>query len=184
VLDVSNLDDSTYPSGRFGFYNFSEGPVRYSGFTRRTLPPSPVISVANRSVVEGNAGTTNLVFSVNLSQTNCEPTLVDYSITPGSATPGQDYTGNSSGTLMFAPGQTSVGDRHGQWDIVGRMKRCCSPSRAGDGDGRHPGVGTIVDDDISSDWSSAVRQSDADRGGRPLSPPRHNTALPRPRESG
>jgi hypothetical protein len=92
VLAAISINDSTYTSGRFGFYNYSQAQVRYAGFTRRP-PSAPAISVLNRSVVEGNAGTTNLVFSVSLSHSNCEPTLVDYAITPGSATPGQDYTG-------------------------------------------------------------------------------------------
>ena len=107
ILDIISIDDATYTSGQFGFYNFSQGQVRYAGFTRRLLPPRPLVSVADRAVVEGDSGTINLVFTVTLSITNCDPTLVDYVITPGSATAGEDYVATTAGTLLFAPGETN-----------------------------------------------------------------------------
>jgi uncharacterized repeat protein (TIGR01451 family) len=40
------LDDFTFTSGKFGFYNNSQAPVRYTGFTRKPiwLPPSVLIT--------------------------------------------------------------------------------------------------------------------------------------------
>ena len=38
VLATIELTDDTYASGRFAFYNYSQGQVRYTGFTRRALP--------------------------------------------------------------------------------------------------------------------------------------------------
>jgi subtilisin-like proprotein convertase family protein len=107
VLDTISIDDSTYFTGKFGFYNYSQDHVRYEGFTRRKLSPHPLISVSGNSVLEGNSGGTNLYFSVNLSLTNCEPTVVDYVITPGTATFREDYEVVRSGTLVFAPGETN-----------------------------------------------------------------------------
>ncbi|MEY2411189.1 MAG: large repetitive protein [Verrucomicrobiota bacterium] len=107
VLATIPINDSTYTSGKFGFYNFSQGSVEYTGFVRHLLTPIPVISVANRSVVEGNSGTINLVFQVSLSGLNCEPTEVDYYITPGTAMAGQDYSAAASGTITFAQGETN-----------------------------------------------------------------------------
>jgi RHS repeat-associated protein len=37
VIESVTLSDSTYTSGKFGFYNFSQSSVRYSGFQRRSL---------------------------------------------------------------------------------------------------------------------------------------------------
>jgi YD repeat-containing protein len=37
VLDSFTIADSTYTSGKFGFYNFSQAQVRYSGFRRTVL---------------------------------------------------------------------------------------------------------------------------------------------------
>ena len=38
VLDSITIADSTYPSGKFGFYNYSQGQVRCSGFTLQAIP--------------------------------------------------------------------------------------------------------------------------------------------------
>jgi hypothetical protein len=35
-----SVHDSTYTSGKFGFYNFSQAPVQYETFTRRATPPA------------------------------------------------------------------------------------------------------------------------------------------------
>lgn len=37
VLDVNG----SFPDGRFGFYNYSQSQVRYSGLTQQTTPPPP-----------------------------------------------------------------------------------------------------------------------------------------------
>ena len=38
VLESITLHDDTYTSGGFGFYNYSQGLVTYSGFTRQAVP--------------------------------------------------------------------------------------------------------------------------------------------------
>ena len=99
VLNRIVINDSTYTSGRFGFYNFSQGMVRYSGFARQVLEQRPIAIVQDQSVMEGNSSTTDLVFKVTLSETNCDRTLFDYVISPGTATVGVDYgAAPSSGT--------------------------------------------------------------------------------------
>jgi hypothetical protein len=37
LVDLT-LNDVTYVNGGFGFYNYSQGNIRYTGFTRRSLP--------------------------------------------------------------------------------------------------------------------------------------------------
>lgn len=41
VLEHWIVADTTYTSGRFGFYNYSQGPVIYNGFTQ-DLDPDPI----------------------------------------------------------------------------------------------------------------------------------------------
>ena len=43
VLESWSVDDDTYVYGQFGFYNFSQGSVRYAGFTREDDPPPPPV---------------------------------------------------------------------------------------------------------------------------------------------
>lgn len=37
VLDSVTIEDDAFDAGRFGFYNYSQGQVHYSGFTRQSL---------------------------------------------------------------------------------------------------------------------------------------------------
>jgi chitinase len=67
----------------------------------------PNLSVANVSVVEGNAGTKAAAFTVTLSQASTLPITVGYTLADGTAVAGQDYTAAATGTLTFAPGETS-----------------------------------------------------------------------------
>jgi Calx-beta domain/FG-GAP-like repeat/Bacterial Ig domain/TLD len=62
-------------------------------------------------LTEGNSGTQNMVFTVKLSQASTQTVTANYSTadnspTAGAATAGQDYVAKS-GTLSFAPGETS-----------------------------------------------------------------------------
>src|SRR2546428_508148 len=67
-------------------------------------PPS--VSVTDVSVTEGDAGTTNASFVVSLSAASGKTITVDYATADGTATAPADYA-LTSGTLTFAPGQTS-----------------------------------------------------------------------------
>lgn len=67
--------------------------------------PRPTISVFDAAVREGNAGTTNLGFTVQLSRASATPVTFTGSTRNGTAT-GSDYTGGST-RITFAPGETS-----------------------------------------------------------------------------
>jgi uncharacterized protein YhjY with autotransporter beta-barrel domain len=68
--------------------------------------PLPSLSINDVSVIEGNAGTVNAVFTVSLSAASGQAVSVNYATANGTATAPADYT-NTSGTLNFAPGQTT-----------------------------------------------------------------------------
>ncbi len=67
---------------------------------------TPALSINDVSVVEGNSGTTNAIFTVSLDASYPTPVTVDYATADNTANAGSDYTAKS-GTLTFAPGDTS-----------------------------------------------------------------------------
>jgi probable HAF family extracellular repeat protein len=80
----------------------------------------PLITISNATVAEGNSGTTNAVVTVSLSKAGNQPITVHYATADGTAYAGGDYLA-ASGTLTFAPGQTTgtitvpvFGDRAGE----------------------------------------------------------------------
>lgn len=68
--------------------------------------PLPSLSINDVTVVEGNSGTTNAVFTVTLSAASGQTVSVNYATADGTATQPADYT-SASGTLTFTPGQTT-----------------------------------------------------------------------------
>jgi hypothetical protein len=64
------------------------------------------VSVAGASLAEGNAGTQPMSFTVTLAKATPLRVSVAYATADGTATAGSDYTA-ASGTLVFAPGETS-----------------------------------------------------------------------------
>ena len=68
--------------------------------------PLPVITGSNIAVIEGNSGTLNATFTLNLSFSFCRPVTVSYATSDSSATAGQDYVA-VSGTVTFPANTTS-----------------------------------------------------------------------------
>ncbi len=65
------------------------------------------LTIADVSVLEGNSGTTDAVFTIALTQAQQEVVTVQYSTADGTATvAGADYV-PTSGTVTFAPGETA-----------------------------------------------------------------------------
>jgi hypothetical protein len=59
------------------------------------------------SIVEGDAGTTAVVFSVGLEAPSAVPVTVNFASANGTASAESDYTALAPGTLTFSPGETS-----------------------------------------------------------------------------
>jgi hypothetical protein len=113
-------------------------------------PPPPALRIGDRSVTEGNTGTASATFTVTLSAASTQPVTVAYTTGNGSATAGSDYQA-ASGTLTFAPGQTSktvtvpvIGDRSAEPNET-FVVNLSSPTNATIADAQ--GIGTIVDDE-------------------------------------
>src|SRR5262245_35053342 len=68
---------------------------------------APSIRVADSAVVEGNSGTTNLVFHLRLSEASGETVMVDYATRDITAQAGVDYS-PSFGVALFPPGTTNL----------------------------------------------------------------------------
>ncbi|MBI2826895.1 MAG: VCBS repeat-containing protein [Planctomycetia bacterium] len=111
----------------------------------------PYVSIdSGVTVVEGNTGTTSLVFTVSLSAAYDAPVTVNYATSDNTALAGSDYVA-TSGTLTFAPGQTSLsvpvmvnGDTLAEIDeyVAVQLSGATNGSIANGW-----GYGTILDDD-------------------------------------
>lgn len=66
----------------------------------------PTIGIADATVVEGDSGTTNAVFTITLNKAWSEAVSVTATPYKGTALPGEDYV-NKSAVITFAPGETT-----------------------------------------------------------------------------
>jgi subtilisin family serine protease len=83
----------------------SDGFITTSRGTATILNDDPLISVDDATIVEGEVGTVDAVFTVTLSVAAARTIQVDYTTQDQTATAGGDYQA-VSGTLVFAPGET------------------------------------------------------------------------------
>ncbi len=114
-----------------------------------------ILSIDSPSVTEGNSGSTaTLRFAVSLSEASGNQVTVNYADTgTGTATSGTDYVALPSGTLTFAPGETSktisvavTGDDLDEPDET-VLVSLSGPSNAAVSASAGAGTGTITDDD-------------------------------------
>ena len=113
----------------------------------------PSLSINDVTLIEGNTGTTNAVFTVTLAPTSPGAVTVNFTTANGSATVGSDYLANS-GTLTFNPGETSktitvviIGDTLNETNETFVIK-LSNPVNATILDGQ--GAGTISNDDTTT----------------------------------
>ena len=164
--------DSGFPISAFGEDENGELYVTALGGGNGTVyriasdtPPS--LSVGDVTQAEGNAGTTNAVFTVSLNYSAAQTVSVQYATGGGTATPGTDYT-PVSGTLTFSPTAITrtvavpvLGDVLDEADET-FLLTLSNPTNASLGDGQ--GQATIQDDDplpVLSVESCAAIEGDA-----------------------
>src|SRR5207247_2536833 len=108
TVTVPVLGDSTFEPNETFVVNLTNPTnaflARAQGVgTIRNDDPGPTLTINDVSVVEGDSGTVNAVFTVTLSPTVGSTVTVDYATANGTATAGSDYVA-ASGTLTFAAG--------------------------------------------------------------------------------
>jgi PKD repeat protein len=159
TFTVNVLGDTTYEPDEQFLVNLSSptngslGTTQVAG-TILNDDGIPAISVDSPSVLEGDSGTTSLVFTVSLSNASTDTITVAYATADGTATAGSDYTA-TSGTLTFAPGETSKavtvavsGDTDLEPDETLTLT-LSNPVNATLGTGTGTGTGTILNDDYA-----------------------------------
>lgn len=126
----------------------------------------PSLAIADVSLNEGDHGATNAVFNVTLGQASAQTVTVVFQTTAGTATAGSDFIA-TSGTLTFAPGETSrtitiaiLGDTTLENDETFTI-HLSNPTQAQLADSL--GVATIVNDDYP--WHRASLPADVDGNG-------------------
>lgn len=112
----------------------------------------PALSITDRTIVEGNAGTAPATFEVQLSQPSSQTVTVQYATANGTATAGSDYTA-SSNTLSFAPGETQkTVTIPVQGDTIAESNETFSVKLSGATNATiadAEGIGTITNDDAA-----------------------------------
>ena len=133
----------------------NEGPNSGNG---SPFGPEVSISVDSPSVVEGDAGTVDLTFTLSLSYPTEYPVSVDYLAKGGSADDGIDFLA-SRGQLSFSPGEIQksiyvkiIGDTLDEEDETVELY-LSNPASAVLG--ATFGIGTIQDDDSAPTLSSS-----------------------------
>ena len=114
---------------------------------------APSLSIGNPNLTEGDSGSTNMTFTVTLTGATALTTMVNYATANGSAAAGTDYTA-TSGTLTFAPGDTSetftvpvIGNTIFQ---ANRQFTATLSGQTNSSIGTATGTATIVDDDAAA----------------------------------
>jgi hypothetical protein len=130
-----------------------------------------LLQISDVTQAEGNAGTSVFLFTVTLSTPSVSPVTVTYATVNGTAIAGSDYTAGS-GTLTFAPGQTSktvaVAVRGDTTLELNETFFVELSGATGAPIAKVRGVGTILNDDGSVVRITDVRQAEGQSGTTPF----------------
>lgn len=140
-------------------YASTDGGMDWADSATSFTTLAPSVAILDVTVTEGNSGTANAAFLVELSTTSGTNVSVDYATADGSALAGSDYVAGS-GTLIITAGQpngqinvTVKGDAESEWpgeSFFVNLDNAVDCTIADD-----QGVGTIADDDVAvylHDW--------------------------------
>ncbi len=160
--------------GRYYLYAVAGAPGNADGTAHYNFTlsssPFPYISIGDETDAEGDSGTTDLTFSVSLSNASTSTVTVDFGTQDDTAQAGTDYE-VTSGTVTFAPGEVSKlvtvpvnGDTANEPDETFNVT-LSNPVNAVIAIGT--GVGTILNDDfpVDFDWTVPDRFDGQDHNG-------------------
>ncbi|MGH9037588.1 MAG: Calx-beta domain-containing protein, partial [Acidimicrobiia bacterium] len=153
IAVVGDLDDEE--TEHFEVVLSSASPAatlaRATGAVTVVDDDGPDISVADASVSEGDGATTELTFTITLSEPSAEPVSVDYATAAGTATADDDFESLQALSHTFVPGETAhtvtvdvVGDLEDEGDETFTLG-LSNPVNAAIG--RSLGFATILDND-------------------------------------
>ena len=170
-----NADIAPGTSASFGYTGSPGRPAAPTNFVVNGATAGgggngPSLSIDDVSLVEGNSGTTNAVFTVKLSAAATATVTVGFGTADGTANAGADYT-RTTGSLTFAAGQTTktvsvpvIGDGSYEPDETFAVI-LSNPVGATIADNQ--GIATIRNDDpapasdatfvVTSDWGSGFQ---------------------------
>ena len=141
-------------------------PISNSTTILDGISNAPAISIQSTEITEGNSGTGNMAFTLQLSEISSSDVSVSYQTSNQSATAGSDYT-STSGTIIFPPGITSqtisiplIGDTIAESDET-FLITLDSPSGAIIRSSQ--AIGTILTDDFSTPLLSGPSSVNAAR---------------------
>ncbi len=177
TITVNVLDDTLFENDETFSVVLSDitGGVIRDGTgvgTIRNDDAPPVVSIANASAVEGDAGSSSITFAVSLSTASGLPASVEFASADGTALVGSDYTALAPGTLNFAPGETNktitvdvLGDTsiedHEHFSVI-------LFGANGATLGNRTAVGTILNDDTALRISEPTSAFEGDSGATTL----------------
>jgi len=125
------------------------------------------IDLTPGSMPEGNSGTTNAAMPVTLSAPSTQTVTVDYATSDGTAKAGVDYVA-VSGTLQFAPGETSkIVNVPVIGNVVQQHNRSFTLNLSNPNGAALPATSTyfvIVEDDVSTISTSDVSVPEGNSG--------------------
>ena len=117
----------------------------------QVVKAAPTLSIDDVSVMEGNSGTTNLVFTVSLSAASAVTVIVNFATADGTATTSDNDYQSALTAVTFGPGELTKtitvvvkGDQKSEVDET-VLVNLSNPQNATVADGQ--GVGTILNDD-------------------------------------
>lgn len=137
--------------------------------------PEATVSIGDAQIIEGDSGTTEMLFTVTLSAAAASAVSVNYQTTGNTATSGVDFV-PGSGTVEFLPGETTKtisvtinGDTELEEDETFSVN-LLNPSQ-GLAISDSQGIGTILDDDSDvSEPTISVGDSSVNEGDSGTTP--------------
>ena len=143
----------------------------------------PLVSIGDGAIVEGSSGTRGLQFAVTVSRPAPTAVTVPFTVEPGTATPGSDYTTESGTVTLQAGAATGIATVRVRGDSIVEPKenfRVRLHDPVGAALGRAVGTGRIIDDDPEPGLRLSIGDASAVEGNRSVRSMRFVVSLSAP----